>query len=65
MTEIDGYEVLGPGRLPATRSMSGSGHVGVWPCRGLVRTRNNMVKQDGKVALTCTPLRIIKARNAG
>jgi acyl dehydratase len=35
------------------------------PNRGLVRTRNNVVKQDGKVALTYTPLRMVKARNAG
>ena len=32
------------------------------PNRGLVRTRNNVVKQDGKVALTYTPLRMVKAR---
>ena len=32
--------------------------------RGLVRTRNRVVKQDGSVALTYTPLRMVKARNA-
>ena len=34
------------------------------PGRGLVRTRNRIVKQDGKVAITYTPLRMIKCRNA-
>lgn len=33
--------------------------------RGLVRTRNRVVKQDGKVVLTYTPLRMIKCREAG
>ena len=32
------------------------------PNRGLVRSRNSVVKQDGKVALTYTPLRMVKAR---
>jgi len=35
------------------------------PIRGLVRTRNSVVKQDGKVALTYTPLRMVKARSDG
>ena len=35
------------------------------PERGLVRTRNRVLKQDGTVALTYTPLRLIKARTAG
>ena len=35
------------------------------PGRGLVRTRNQVVKQDGKVALTYTPLRMVKCRDAG
>jgi acyl dehydratase len=35
------------------------------PNRGLVRTRNSVVKQDGKVALTYTPLRMVKARSEG
>jgi acyl dehydratase len=30
--------------------------------RGLVRTRNRVVKQDGTVALTYTPLRLVKCR---
>lgn len=34
------------------------------PGRGLVRTRNKVVKQDGSVALTYTPLRMIKCRGA-
>jgi acyl dehydratase len=34
------------------------------PNRGLVRTRNRIVKQDGKVAITYTPLRMIKCRSA-
>lgn len=34
------------------------------PGRGLVRTLNKVVKQDGTVALTYTPLRMIKCRNA-
>lgn len=34
------------------------------PGRGLVRTRNKVVKQDGTVALTYTPLRMIKCRGA-
>ncbi len=34
------------------------------PGRGLVRTRNRVVKQDGTVALTYTPLRMIKCRGA-
>jgi acyl dehydratase len=33
------------------------------PGRGLVRTRNRVVKQDGTVALTYTPLRLIKCRD--
>ncbi len=33
------------------------------PGRGLVRTRNKVVKQDGTVALTYTPLRMIKCRD--
>ena len=33
------------------------------PGRGLVRTRNKVVKQDGTVALVYTPLRMIKCRN--
>jgi acyl dehydratase len=32
------------------------------PNRGLVRTSNRVVKQDGSVALTYTPLRMVKAR---
>jgi hypothetical protein len=32
------------------------------PNRGLVRTFNRVVKQDGKVAITYNPLRIVKAR---
>ncbi len=35
------------------------------PNRGLVRTRNRVVKQDGQVALTYTPLRMVKARGTG
>jgi acyl dehydratase len=35
------------------------------PNRGLVRSRNSVVKQDGKVALTYTPLRMVKARGEG
>ena len=34
------------------------------PGRGLVRTRVNVVKQDGKIALTYTPLRMVKCRGA-
>ena len=34
------------------------------PGRGLVRTRNRVLKQDGKVVLTYTPLRLIKCRGA-
>jgi acyl dehydratase len=33
------------------------------PGRGLVRTANQVVKQDGSLALTYTPLRLIKCRN--
>lgn len=33
------------------------------PGRGLVRTRNKVVKQDGTVVLVYTPLRMIKCRN--
>jgi len=33
------------------------------PERGLVRTRNRVVKQDGTTALTYTPLRMVKCRN--
>jgi acyl dehydratase len=32
------------------------------PGRGLVRTRNKVVKQDGTVVLTYTPLRMVKCR---
>jgi len=35
------------------------------PNRGLVRTRNRVVKQDGSLALTYTPLRMVKARSIG
>lgn len=35
------------------------------PSRGLVRTMNRVVKQDGKVALTYNPLRMVKARTEG
>lgn len=34
------------------------------PGRALVRTRNKVVKQDGTVALTYTPLRMLKCRDA-
>ncbi len=34
------------------------------PGRGLVRTRNQVVKQDGTVALIYTPLRMIRCRSA-
>jgi acyl dehydratase len=34
------------------------------PGRGLVRTSNRIVKQDGTVAITYTPLRMIKCRGA-
>jgi len=34
------------------------------PGRGLVRTKNQVVKQDGTVAITYTPLRMIKCRDA-
>jgi acyl dehydratase len=33
------------------------------PNRGLVRTSNRVVKQDGAVVLTYTPLRMVKARS--
>ena len=32
------------------------------PNRGLVRTRNDVYKQDGTLVLTYTPLRMVKAR---
>jgi len=32
------------------------------PGRGIVRTRNKIVKQDGTVAIVYTPLRMVKAR---
>lgn len=35
------------------------------PNRGLVRTRNRVVKQDGKCTLLYTPLRMLKARSEG
>ncbi len=35
------------------------------PGRGLVRTVNNVVKQDGKIVLTYNPLRMIKCRDEG
>jgi acyl dehydratase len=35
------------------------------PGRGLVRTRNRVVKQDGSLVLTYTPLRMVKARGDG
>ncbi|OGA53053.1 MAG: acyl dehydratase [Betaproteobacteria bacterium RIFCSPLOWO2_12_FULL_63_13] len=35
---------------------------GSLPGRGLVRTRNKVVNQDGKVVLVYTPLRIVKCR---
>jgi acyl dehydratase len=33
------------------------------PNRGLVRTRNRVVQQDGRLVLTYTPLRMVKARS--
>ncbi|MEZ5499877.1 MAG: MaoC family dehydratase N-terminal domain-containing protein [Steroidobacteraceae bacterium] len=35
------------------------------PGRGLVRTRNRVVKQDGTVVLEYTPLRMVKCRGSG
>ena len=35
------------------------------PNRGLVRTRNRVVQQDGRGVLTYTPLRMVKARTEG
>jgi acyl dehydratase len=35
------------------------------PGRGLVRTRVRVVKQDGTPALTYTPLRMVRCRDAG
>ncbi len=32
------------------------------PGRGLVRSRNKVIKQDGKTVLTYTPLRMVKCR---
>lgn len=34
------------------------------PERGLVRTRNHVIKQDGTTVLTYTPLRMVKCRNS-
>src|SRR4051812_31772869 len=34
------------------------------PGRGLVRTRNRVVKQDGTIAITYTPLRMVKCHDA-
>ena len=36
-----------------------------YPDRGLVRTRNKVVKHDGTLVLTYTPLRMVKARTRG
>ena len=35
------------------------------PNRGIVRTMNKVVKQDGSVVLTYNPLRMVKARTEG
>ncbi|NDH52879.1 MAG: acyl dehydratase [Betaproteobacteria bacterium] len=35
------------------------------PGRGLVRTRNRVVNQNGQVVLSYTPLRMVKCRNSG
>jgi acyl dehydratase len=35
------------------------------PGRGLVRSRVRVVKQDGTVALTYTPLRMVRCRSEG
>jgi len=35
------------------------------PGRGIVRTRNRVVKHDGTVVLTYTPLRMLKCRDRG
>ena len=35
------------------------------PGRGLVRTRNRVIKQDGTVVITYNPLRMIKCREEG
>ena len=32
------------------------------PTRGLVRTRNTVIKQDGSVVLVYTPMRMVKCR---
>ena len=34
------------------------------PTRGLVRTRNPVIKQDGSVALVYTPMRMVKCRGS-
>jgi len=61
--EIDGWKFSAPIFLGDTihvecevieARLSGSR-----PGRGLVRTRNRVVKQDGKVVLTYTPLRMV------
>lgn len=35
------------------------------PDRGLVKTRNHIVKQDGTIAIVYEPLRMVKARTKG
>ncbi len=35
------------------------------PERGLVRSRNRVIRQDGTVVLTYSPLRMVKARSPG
>ena len=35
------------------------------PNRGLVRTRNRIIKQDGTLVQEYTPLRMVKARETG
>lgn len=44
--------------IEARRSKSRKG-------RSLVRTRNRVVKQDGAIAITYTPLRMVKTREEG
>src|ERR1700690_2502706 len=42
-----------------------SRHSASRPNRGLVRTRNRVVRQDGRVVLTYNPLRMVKAKGGG
>ena len=54
------FKAPGFAEIPDPAAVAHSGR----PGRGLVRTRNKVVKTDGTVVLTYTPLRMVKCKSA-